>query len=443
MRHGVRILLLCVLAGPTAARAQAPPDPMDEAETRLQVISARADLEQGERLLKLRHFERGAKVIEQAIVTLDTVCQADPTHAQAHFLLGRANFRLERDQQALKAVSRAVALEPKRHDYRLLRAKVLRYLGKLVDAELELHRCVELAPRNVECHLELARVQAGRMKHDQALATYKKAAELAPGQVGPVFKIGVLLTEIQRPDEAVQYFLQAARLEPAAAMPHYNIGQIRQGQSKYKESLASFQEVLRLDPTQWQALAKCVQLYQAMGQLPRRDEARGRLLAMRKAGKIASLTRAAHYCRDQYEVGGRKVMVFEHFELTGAMARRYVFFVLKPPAQKVEYRVSLGSYEMTNLIAREKGRLKAGQRLFHLDRYVGEAHELYGIFEAEPPYAQVKDMVGRIVRKEMQAVSRSVPVAPRRPAPATQPARKPKPAARTQPAEIPAEDVKP
>jgi hypothetical protein len=64
-------------------------------------------------------------------------------------------------------------------------------------------------------------------------------------------------------------------------------------------------------------------------------------------------------------------MVFEYFELKGDRALRYVFSIVDESRNDEKYRLSLGSYEVTNAVWHEtsKPRPKATDRLFHLDGY--------------------------------------------------------------------------
>jgi tetratricopeptide (TPR) repeat protein len=221
----------------------------------------------------------------------------------------------------------------------------------------------------------------------------------------------------------------------------FNDGNGLMKQRKYKEALARYQEGLaktpdspgllfngglaafmskdfstaeklwkglaELDPDDWQAQAKLVQAYQALGDLKARDEHRRKLLDLRKSGKSEDLNKLDYYCREQFEAAGKKLMVFEHFELKGERALRYVFSVLDESGEGEAFRISLGSYETTNRIAVELGSVKKGERQFHLDGYYGASHATYGFFTPEPSYDEVRKIVIGILEKKNQPQSQS------------------------------------
>jgi tetratricopeptide (TPR) repeat protein len=164
------------------------------------------------------------------------------------------------------------------------------------------------------------------------------------------------------------------------------------------------------DPQDWHARAKLIQAYHALGKLAERDAERAELFALRKSGKNEELNKQFEYCREQFEVNGLKVMAFEHFELKGERALRYVFSVLNEKGEGEEFRISLGSYEVTNSVwrATTKPKPKDGERLFHLDGYYRWGHATYGMYDKEPTYDEIRAQVVSILEKKRSPASFSV-----------------------------------
>lgn len=161
-----------------------------------------------------------------------------------------------------------------------------------------------------------------------------------------------------------------------------------------------------------------IQSYQALGKSIERDAERAELIQLRQTGKSEELSNQLQYCREQFEVNGLKVMVFEHFELKGERALRYVFSVLNEGGTGEEYRISLGSYDFTNSVWREttKPKPKEGERLFHLDGYYKWGHSTFGMFAPEPSYEETRAKVVRILEGKNKAMSSSTNPAPDKPA---------------------------
>jgi tetratricopeptide (TPR) repeat protein len=225
----------------------------------------------------------------------------------------------------------------------------------------------------------------------------------------------------------------------AVAEKAFNDGNDLMEQRKYKEALARYQEGLakipdrrgllfngglaafmikdfataeklwksmaELDQGDWRPRAKLVQAYQALGDLKARDEQRRKLLDLRKGGKSEDLNKLEYYCREQFEAAGKKVMVYEHFELKGERALRYAFVVLDESGEGQAFRISLGSYESTNSVSVALGSVKKGERMFHLDGYYKWGHATYGFFTPEPSYDEIRKRVIGILEVKTQPQS--------------------------------------
>jgi len=190
----------------------------------------------------------------------------------------------------------------------------------------------------------------------------------------------------------------------------YNGGLAAYKCKQYGEALDLWSRLKVLDSDDWQTRAKLIQAYQGLGKLQERDAERAALFELRRRDPNGDLAKLTEYCRDQFEAGGEKIMVFEQFELKGDRVLRYVFSVLDETGEKEKYRLSLGSYETTNSVWREttKPRPKEGERLFHLDGYYDWGHATYGMFSPEPTYDQVRSTVIEILEKKRNPVSTSM-----------------------------------
>jgi len=248
--------------------------------------------------------------------------------------------------------------------------------------------------------------------------------------------------------------------DTAAAEKAFSEGNAFMEQGKYSEALARYKEGLKhlpddpsllyngstaalltedfataaeylkklvpIYPEDWQARAKLIQAYQALGDLKARDAERAALFELRKRGggnnsenPEMSLSKQEMYCRERFSIAGKKVMVFEHFELVGSRALRYAFIVLNEAGTGEAFRISLGSYNTTNAVWAEmnKEEAKKGLRLFHLDGYFpGGSHATYGMYVPEPSYDEIRKIVFGILEKKVKPVSSST-IVPRDPKP--------------------------
>jgi tetratricopeptide (TPR) repeat protein len=209
----------------------------------------------------------------------------------------------------------------------------------------------------------------------------EKVREAASGRASVEWNLGVAYAEVDRPEDA----------------------------------LACWKRLALLEPGNWQTTAKIVQAFQALGRGEERDRAIAQLLAERKQTKDPQLAKQPWFCREQFKIDGRKVMVIEYFSPTPPRSV-YVAFLVQDAAGKEAYRYSLGSYDETNEIARATGQVGPNDRLYHLDYYQksagGQVHRTYGFFSKRPDYAALRERVVKAMKDEITPVSSSsVPTA--------------------------------
>lgn len=241
-------------------------------------------------------------------------------------------------------------------------------------------------------------------------------ADQAWAEADKSFQTGNTLMEQHKPAEALVHYKKALSLMPKEPAVLFNGGMAAFASKDYAFAADLWQQLKALEPLDWHARSKLVQAYQALGKTAERDKERGELFEMWKSGKSAEFAKEFEYCRDQFEVNGQKILAFEHFELKGDRALRYVFSILNKTEDDEEYRISLGSYEVTNSIWREtqNPRPKPDQRLFHLDGYFQNGrHMTFGMFTPEPSYDEVRAIVIKILEKKYDPISTIAPASPK------------------------------
>jgi tetratricopeptide (TPR) repeat protein len=223
------------------------------------------------------------------------------------------------------------------------------------------------------------------------------------------FKAGNELMDQHQPAEALSRYEEALAIEPDDTSVLFNGGLAAYLSKNFSRATDLWKRLKSLDPDDWRARSKLIQAYQALGDTAQRDAERAELIQLWKSGMNEDLSKELEYVRDQFEVNGKKVMVFEHFELKGDRAVRYAFVVLRPDGKAEEYRYSLGSYDLTNRAWHEttKPAPKPEERLFHLDGYFTNAHATYRMIVGEPSYDETRAMVVKIMQGDLKPMSTS------------------------------------
>lgn len=186
----------------------------------------------------------------------------------------------------------------------------------------------------------------------------------------------------------------------------WNLGVWHARQQEFPQALSAWKSLRSLDSTDWQVEAKLIQTYQALGDSQRRDSALAGLLAHRLVTKNPGFLEAKAFCREQATLEGRQVMALQAFEPQGERKVFVVFYLLGADGRDTA-RFSLGSYDGTTAIARQVGQIREDESIYHLDYYAERFHITYAFLRAQPSYDELRSMVVRALRGELEPLSSS------------------------------------
>lgn len=202
--------------------------------------------------------------------------------------------------------------------------------------------------------------------------------------------------------DAIELMEQIRTREPDNPGVLWNLGVWYFETGRLSEALDTWNALRVIDPDDWRVRAKLVQIYQALERFDQRDLERAALWS------LADTIDAAMYCRDQFDVDGRRVMAFEYFEPGGANRVVLRFAVLGDDGEEV-YHYLLASRESTTLMAREAGQIGDGERMYHLDRQKDGVRSSYGFYMRQPSYDTVRARVERAMRKLANPIGEESP----------------------------------
>ncbi len=196
------------------------------------------------------------------------------------------------------------------------------------------------------------------------------------------------------------------QLDSTVLSAYWNVGVWHSLRGEHSEALNAWKAFRSRDSTDWQVEAKLVQVYQALGDTVRRDSALAGLFAHRLVTKNPQFLEATTFCREQGSLEGRQVMVFQNFAPEGDRKVFVTFYLLGADGRDTA-RISLGSYDLTTLTARQVGDIGPNDRIYHLDYYGDRSHATYGFFRAQPTYDELRSMVAAVLRGDRTPLSSS------------------------------------
>jgi tetratricopeptide (TPR) repeat protein len=235
------------------------------------------------------------------------------------------------------------------------------------------------------------------------------AAKSDPETLSKLFEEGNALMAAGKHAEALAKYQAVLAVEPKAKGALYNGAIAAYLLGKHDIAIGLWTRLKVITPKDWQVYAKLVQAYEAAGKKAARDAEIKALYALKKDTTDPDLEKLRFFCRDQFQVGEKRVVVFHHFEWVGQRAIRYDFGVQDKAGKKL-FHISLGSYAYMQSFAEEMGTVEKGQRYCHLDGYYpGGRHATFGMFAGEPSYDDIKAKVIAILKREQGALSSSEP----------------------------------
>ena len=193
--------------------------------------------------------------------------------------------------------------------------------------------------------------------------------------------------------------LDDLRANSPTASVYWNLGIVAMETGDYSKALQAWLAYRKADPGRWQARAKLVQTYQALGDIEKRDSERAALFALWQSNSVSELSSQKMYCREQFRVDGHKVFALEFFKPFSPQMVVYSFNVVNAEGD-TDYRVSLGSDDVSNEMALEMGDRTKDERDYYLDLYRKNYHATYGVYRGQPSYEIAREgAVGAISGK--------------------------------------------
>jgi tetratricopeptide (TPR) repeat protein len=147
----------------------------------------------------------------------ETVVEAAPRNARAHYNVGTLLAERGRDDEAIPAYRRALELDSANAPAHYNLANALSRRG---DEEAALHhyrRAIELDPRHAAAHLNLANRLQARGREEEAIGHYERALEISPAWTSAHNNLAVVLERLGRLDEAVAHYRRVLELDPGHA----------------------------------------------------------------------------------------------------------------------------------------------------------------------------------------------------------------------------------
>ena len=181
------------------------------------------------------------------------VLAQEPRHAVAWHLLGAVCHEQERNEEAIDAIGRAIALNDRDPIFHANLGEILRRERRLDDAVVSLQRALVLNPSHAEAYYKLGLVYSDLRQSEPAIACFARCVELRPQHFDAFNNWGVELSRLERVAEAIACFERSLALKPDFAYALSNLGAAYSMWERSADARPLFRRAMELDPTFYEA----------------------------------------------------------------------------------------------------------------------------------------------------------------------------------------------
>ena len=193
------------------------------------------------------------------------ITSAQPTHADALYLLGLALLQQNRVPEAAQWLERAAPLLPNAAEVHANLGHALRLLGRHDDAAAALERAISLRPNYPLAMNNLGTVRRAQGRPADAIACYQKALSLQPNLLPARLNLGNALLEIGRAGDAASAFRAAMGLAPHNPDAHGGLASALDAAGDVAGATTNYEAVLRRHPNHVQTLVNFALLLKRQG----------------------------------------------------------------------------------------------------------------------------------------------------------------------------------
>ena len=183
----------------------------------------------------------------EAIEALSQAIALNPKSFDAHFYLGRVFYGVKEYAGAVKELRAAVDLNPRHAESRFFLGTALESAGDSPLAMAEYQELVKLDPESAIGQLGLGALLVKEGKADEAIAALKRATTLDPKNFEAHRALGLALNQRERYAEAIDVLKTAVALAPYRADAHYQLGLALRRLGRNQEAASEFKLVDKLN----------------------------------------------------------------------------------------------------------------------------------------------------------------------------------------------------
>lgn len=209
-------------------------------------------------LLQKRRYEEALEFARRST-------QARDSYVLGHLITGDAYQAMGDDEIALLKYEKVLSLDPQNRDAHFRGAISYRNLERWDDAIYELRRALEIEPGFVKAHLELGDLYERRNESARALAEFESVISLSKDDPELCRRIGRAYYSAGKLNIASRYFERLLGIKPEDACAKELLAAAYRDLGRLEESVNLYEDVIRNSPQSAGAYQGLAMTYGAMG----------------------------------------------------------------------------------------------------------------------------------------------------------------------------------
>jgi tetratricopeptide (TPR) repeat protein len=189
-----------------------------------------------------------ARKFQESLIPNQKAVDLDPKDPEARIILGSTLQQLGRPEQAEASYKKAIALKPDFAAAHYCLGTMMQELGRFGDAEVSYRNAIALNPSFPEAYINLGITLRKIGKSEESEPIYRRAIALKPDLAEAHYNLGVTLKDLGRLDDAEASYRKAIALRPRYAEAHCDLGGTLRGLGRLDDAKASYRKAIEIKP---------------------------------------------------------------------------------------------------------------------------------------------------------------------------------------------------
>jgi tetratricopeptide (TPR) repeat protein len=229
------------------------PPQIEETQRILDDIFARdANFIEGH-ILKANLLAADGKPENEVLDVLNHAISLNPTRTESHISLSRYFMKLEKQDEAEKAVKKGISVNPQIALGYIEYGRFLDYAERVNEAETQFKKAYEVDGGSIEAREAIASFYVDHKEIEKAEAVYRELVQIQENSPESRLVLANFYSEIKRDDEAINVFNQIIEEKPEYVRARYSLGEIYLDRKEYEQVNAQTEELLKLNDDDTQA----------------------------------------------------------------------------------------------------------------------------------------------------------------------------------------------